>query len=59
MRLKNHKADEFFNAAQQARLTELMRRRETGTLAPEEAQELENLIAAELDGARRRRTSLT
>src|SRR5437868_6525023 len=56
--VQNHKADEFFNAVQQARLTELMRCRETGTLAPEEAQELANLIAAELDGARRRAQAL-
>jgi DNA-directed RNA polymerase specialized sigma24 family protein len=48
------KADEFFNAAQQARLTELMRLRSERTLSSEEGQELESLIEAELDGARLR-----
>lgn len=56
--VQNRRADQFFNAAQQARLGELMRRREVGTLAPAEAQELESLIAAELDGARQRAAAL-
>jgi hypothetical protein len=48
------KADEFFNAAQQERLTELMRLRRERTLSSEEGQELESLVEAELDGARLR-----
>src|SRR5438874_1555908 len=50
----NRNADEFFTAAQQQRLGELMRLREAGTLSPTDAQELAALIEAELDGARRR-----
>jgi hypothetical protein len=56
--VQRRKADEFFTAAQQTRLTELMERRRAGNLSPEEASELERLIAAELDGARRRAARL-
>ncbi len=56
--VQNRKADEFFNAAQQTRLVELLRRRKTGTLAPGETQELETLIEAELNGARQRAAAL-
>lgn len=52
--VQNHKADQFFSAAQQQRLTELMQFRKTGNLSMEEEHELESLIEAELDGARRR-----
>ena len=54
----NRAADEFFNATQQRRLSELMRLREAGTLSPADEQELEGLIAAELDGARQRAGAL-
>jgi hypothetical protein len=56
--VQNHKADEFFSAAQQERLTELMQRRSAGPLSAAEEQELEGLIEAELDGARRRAAAL-
>src|SRR5204863_8417673 len=52
--VQNHKADEFFDAAQQERLAELMELRQARTLSSEEDQELESLVEAELDGARRR-----
>ncbi len=52
--VQNHKADEFFNHAQQKRLTGLMQLRKAGNLSIEEANELESLVEAELDGARRR-----
>lgn len=52
--VQNHKADQFFNAAQQERLTALMQLRNDGNLSLEEESELESLVEAELDGARRR-----
>ena|SRR2546423_12979770 len=52
--VQNHKVDEFFSAAQQERLTELMQLRQAQTLSPEEEQELKSLVETELDGARRR-----
>lgn len=50
-------ADKFFNAAQQERLTELMRLRQARTLSSGEGRELESLIEAEIDGARLRAES--
>lgn len=55
--VQDFKPDKFFNAAQQQRLAELMRLRKAGNLTPEEKQELENLIEAELNGARERAKS--
>lgn len=52
--VQNHRADEFFSAAQQERLTELMQLRKARSLATEEARELESLVEAELHGARAR-----
>ena len=52
--VQEFKPDEFFNAAQQARLTELMRLREARALSEDEERELEGLVESELDGARRR-----
>lgn len=52
--VQNHKADQFFNYAQQTRLTELMRQRAALALSPEDALELESLIEAELNGAERK-----
>jgi hypothetical protein len=52
------KADQFFDAAQQQRLTELMRLRNQGALSGEEQKELEGLVKAELDGAKLRAESL-
>jgi hypothetical protein len=56
--VQNRKADEFFNMAQQERLVALMQQREAGNLSTEEESELESLIEAELDGARRRAEAL-
>jgi len=56
--VQNRKADRFFSATQQERLAELMRLRDAGTLSAEREQELESLIEAELDGARRRAEAL-
>ena len=52
--VQNHRADRFFNVAQQERLTELMQLRKVVNLSPEEESELESLVEAELDGAQRR-----
>jgi hypothetical protein len=52
--VQNYKADEFFNAAQQERLAELMQLRQSRPLSSEEGQELESLIEVELNGARLR-----
>jgi hypothetical protein len=56
--VQNHRADEFFDAAQQQRLSALMIRRDAGNLSDEETSELETLVEAELDGARRRASAL-
>ena len=56
--VQNQRSDEFFNAAQQRRLAELARLREAGRLSEGEEGELEGLIEAELDGARRRAEAL-
>lgn len=56
--VQQRKADEFFSQAQQKRLTELIERRRAGNLSPAETDELERLVAAELDGARRRAARL-
>ncbi len=52
--VQNRQADEFFTRAQQSRLTELTQRRLATRLSTAEETELENLVEAELDGARRR-----
>jgi hypothetical protein len=57
--VQNHKADEFFSAAQQERLTELMRLRAAGSLAADEALELESLVEAELHAARQRAETIS
>jgi hypothetical protein len=46
--------DEFFNAEQQARLQELMKRHKNGGLPSNERTELQALVDAELEGAIRR-----
>jgi len=56
--VQNHKVDEFFSAAQQERLAALMQQRRAGNLSTEDESELESLIEAELDGARRRAEAL-
>lgn len=57
--IQNMRPDGFFTAAQQQRLEELMSRWRTardcrGSLAAEEQAELQSLVDAELDAARRR-----
>ncbi|HEV2765975.1 MAG TPA: hypothetical protein VGV38_23520 [Pyrinomonadaceae bacterium] len=52
--MQDFKPDEFFNAAQQQRLAELMQLREARALTAEEGRELETLVEAELIGARDR-----
>ena len=52
--VQNYKADEFFTVAQRERLAELMQLRQSRPLSSAEEGELENLIEAELDGARLR-----
>jgi hypothetical protein len=57
--IQNLRPDGFFTAAQQQRLEELMSRWRTardcgGSLAEEEQSELQSLVDAELDSARRR-----
>src|SRR5919206_483249 len=56
--VRSRRADQFFSGAQQERLAELMGLRESGTASPEDENELEGLIEAELDGARRRAEAL-
>ena len=56
--VQNRKPDRFFDAKQQARLSELVEQREAGTLTPEEASELEELVEVELNGARERAEAL-
>ena len=56
--VQNRRADEFFSAAQRARLSKLMRLRRAGALSADEESELEGLVEAELDGARRRAEAL-
>lgn len=57
--VQNHKADEFFSAAQQERLTELMRLHEAGGLGADEARELESLVEAELYATRQRAEAIS
>ncbi|MDT5061848.1 MAG: hypothetical protein QOH63_2307 [Acidobacteriota bacterium] len=56
--VQNRKADEFFNTAQQERLTTLTQLHKAGNLSTEEERELESLVGAELDGARQRAEAL-
>ena len=58
MIVQNRKPDRFFNVVQQKRLTELMQLREQRQLSFQEENELESLVAAELDGARQRAETL-
>ncbi len=52
--IQNRRADKFFNSSQQKRLTELMAKRKAQLLSVDEETELENLVEAELEGAKRR-----
>jgi hypothetical protein len=56
--VQNRRADEFFDAAQQGRLSALVRLRDAGKLSTAEARELETLVETELDGARLRAAEL-
>ncbi|MDQ3747673.1 MAG: hypothetical protein M3367_01470 [Acidobacteriota bacterium] len=57
--VQNYKADRFFNVAQQKRLTELMQLRGQRRLSGAEETELEDLVEAELGGARQRAETLS
>jgi hypothetical protein len=56
--IQNRRSDKFFNASQQKRLTSLMEKRKAQTLSAAEENELENLVEAELTGARQRAEEL-
>lgn len=56
--VQNRKADQFFSAAQQQRLAELMQSRAAGKLSTQKEQELESLVEAELGGTRLRAEEL-
>lgn len=56
--IQSSEADEFFDAAQQQRLGELLEQRKTRSLAADEERELESLVEAELHGARARAEAL-
>jgi hypothetical protein len=56
--IQNRRSDKFFNASQQKRLTSLMEKREARALSAAEETELENLVEAELNGARQRAEEL-
>jgi hypothetical protein len=56
--IQNRRSDKFFNASQQKRLTALMEKRKNNGLSATEETELENLVEAELDGARQRAQEL-
>ncbi len=56
--IQNQRPDKFFGSEEQNRLSELMSKMEDQTLSAEEATELEKLVEAELNGARRRAEEL-
>jgi hypothetical protein len=56
--IQNRRSDNFFNASQQNRLTSLMEKRKTEMISAAEETELENLVEAELNGARQRAKEL-
>jgi hypothetical protein len=56
--VQNRKADKYFNAEQQARLSVLMELRKDRKLSIEEEEELELLIEVELEGGRNRARAL-
>jgi hypothetical protein len=56
--VQNQRSDKFFGQDQKKRLVELMEKRRSQTLSSKEKVELENLVAAELNGARQRAEAL-
>lgn len=52
--IQTQKADAFFTAEQQTRMSDLMKMRQENNLSEVEAKELEDLIEAELKGATKR-----
>ena len=52
--IQNRRADRFFNIFEQQRLMELTEKRKLQTLSAKEEIELENLVEAELTGAKKR-----
>ena len=56
--VQSQRPDKFFSLEQKKRLVELMGKHRLQTLSREEKTELENLVEAELNGARRRTEEL-
>ena len=56
--IQNQRPDNFFGANERKRLSELMSKKEDRELSTKEASELEKLVEAELNGARRRAEEL-
>jgi len=56
--IQNQRPDKFFTLAQQKRLIELMEKRKIKSLSVKEETELENLVKAELNGAKQRAEEL-
>jgi electron transfer flavoprotein alpha subunit len=56
--VQKRRPDKYFTEREQKLLLELMSKKENKTLSAEEQSELERLIEAELDGARRRAEEL-
>ncbi len=56
--IQKQRADKFFGESEQKRLVELMSKKENKTLSVKEISELEKLVEAELNGARRRSEEL-
>lgn len=56
--IQTQRPDKFFGAKERKRLSELMSKKENQELSTKEASELEKLVEAELNGARRRAEEL-
>jgi hypothetical protein len=56
--IQTQRPDKFFGAKERERLSELMSKKKNRELSAKEASELEKLVEAELNGARRRAEEL-
>jgi len=56
--IQSQRPDRFFSLDQKNRLVKLIEKRQSQTLSEEEKTELENLVEAELNGARQRAEEL-
>ncbi len=56
--IQSQRSDRFFSSIQKKRLVELMEKRQSQILTTEEKTELEDLVEAELNGARQRAEEL-